>query len=72
VPAKNALLSPAGTLTAPAGAEEGPVRRDALPHTMTGGDDGAPDPDAGSVLSREGSANPTTARPAASSVTAAA
>ena len=39
--AKNEALSPAGTLTAPAGGEEGPVSKDALPHTATGGEDGA-------------------------------
>jgi hypothetical protein len=31
------LLSPAGTVTAPTGADAGPVNRLALPHTWTGG-----------------------------------
>jgi hypothetical protein len=37
-----ALLSPAGTTTAPVGGVDGPVNCDAFPHTVTGGDEGAP------------------------------
>jgi hypothetical protein len=35
------LLSPAGTVTAPAGAAEGPSSRPVFPHTVTGGDVGS-------------------------------
>src|SRR5690348_8556554 len=34
-------LSPAGTVTAPAGADAGPSRTEGLPQTLAGGDDGA-------------------------------
>jgi hypothetical protein len=38
-----ALLSPAATVTEPAGAVDGPVNSDASPHTDTGGDAGNDD-----------------------------
>jgi hypothetical protein len=47
------------------------VRSRLLPQTTTGGDDGADEADAVGVLSAEGSPNPITAIPPASSATAA-
>ncbi len=56
-----AVLSPAGTLTAPEGAEEGPVSKDALAQTVIGGEDGALKgvlDTVADVLNKEGPATP--------------